>query len=65
MGRRPGTMSSMPNTTPRRLALLPVEARGAQDRPAIRRYRLARVIDAHVAVPPAATQAPATGVRSP
>jgi len=50
----------------RRLTLLSVEERG-KDRPAIRRYRLGRVLDdlgAHVAAP-RARQAPASGVRAP
>ncbi len=55
----------MQTTTPRRLALLPVEERTSQDRPAIRRYKLARVLDASIAYQPPATQAPASGVRSP
>jgi hypothetical protein len=54
----------MQTTTPRRLALLPVESRTG-DRPAIRRYTLARVIDASIAHQPAPALAPATGVRSP
>jgi hypothetical protein len=58
-------MTDMKTTTPRRLALLPVEDRTDQDRPAIRRYKLARVIDASIAHQPSATQARATGVRSP
>jgi hypothetical protein len=58
-------MSDMQTTTPRRIALLPVEARTGQDRPAIRRYRLARVLDASIAAHAGAAQAPATGVRSP
>ena len=58
-------MTDMQTTTPRRLALLPVEDRTDQDRPAIRRYKLARVIDATIAHEPTATQAPDTGVRSP
>ncbi len=58
-------MTDMQTTTPRRLALLPVEERRDQDRPAIRRYKLARVIDATIASEPTATQAPVTGVRSP
>jgi hypothetical protein len=58
-------MTDMQTTKPRRLALLPVEARTDQDRPAIRRYKLARVIDAAIAQEPAATQAPDQGVRSP
>ena len=58
-------MTDMLTTTPRRLTLLPVEDRTDQDRPAIRRYKLARVIDATIAYEPTATQAPATGVRSP
>ena len=55
----------MKPTTPRRIALLPVEPRSGQDRPAIRRYRLARVLDAAIASEPPTTQAPAAGVRSP
>jgi hypothetical protein len=58
-------------TTPtpgRRLALLPVEEKRT-DRPVIRRYKLARVLDdfgAAVAAPSAiATGAPARGVRAP
>jgi hypothetical protein len=58
-------MTDMQTTTPRRLALLPVEERTDQDRPAIRRYKLARVIDATIAYEPTTAQAPATGVRSP
>ena len=58
------------DTKGRRLALLPVEERTAKDRPTIRRYRLARVLDdfgAAVAAPRAATAqgAPAQGVRAP
>ena len=55
----------MQTTTPRRLALLPVEDRTSQERPAIRRYKLARVLDASIAYEPVTTQAPATGVRAP
>ena len=58
------------DTKGRRLALLPVEERPMPERPVIRRYRLARVIDdlgAAVAAPrpPAAQGAPARGVRAP
>ena len=64
-------MKTTPETTSRRLALLPVEEAARHGRPAIRRYKLARVIDdlgatlagtadAHRAVP-----APAQGLRSP
>jgi hypothetical protein len=61
-------MQTTPQTT-RRLALLPVETRG-KDRPAIRRYKLGRVVDdlgalvAFAPAPPRA-QAPASGVRAP
>jgi hypothetical protein len=58
-------MSSMPTTTPRRLTLLPVESRDSRDRPAIRRYKLARVLDAGIAQAPGPAQAPAPGLRSP
>jgi hypothetical protein len=58
-------MSDMPTTTPRRLTLLPVEGRGDRDRPGIRRYKLAHVIDAGIAHQASAKQAPVTGVRSP
>jgi hypothetical protein len=54
----------MHSPTPRRLALLPVETPRRQDRPVIRRYKLARVIDAGFAAQ-ATAQAPTTGVRSP
>ncbi len=58
-------MTDMQTTTPRRLALVPVEARTDQDRPAIRRYKLARVIDATLAAQASTMQDPASGVRSP
>jgi hypothetical protein len=58
-------MTDMQTSPPRRLALLPVEERTDQDRPAIRRYKLARVIDATIAHEPTPAQGPATGVRSP
>ena len=64
-------MKTTPQMTGRRVALLPVkEAR--HDRPAIRRYKLARVIDdlgATLAGYPdelaGAAQTPARGVRAP
>ena len=56
------------STATRRLALLPVEGR-TKDRPAIRRYKLGRVLDdlgATGAFAPAPrAQAPASGVRAP
>ena len=55
----------MQTTTPRRLALLPVEDRTDSDRPAVRRYKLARVIDATLAAQATTMQDPASGVRSP
>jgi hypothetical protein len=65
-------MLSMPHTpkTTSRLALLPVEDRRQEGRPAVRRYRLGRVIDdlgAAVAGAPAprAIQTPSRGVRAP
>ena len=59
-------MQTTPKSTSR-LALLPVEDRRRDGRPAIRRYRLGRVIDdlgAAVAAP-RAIQAPSQGVRAP
>ena len=59
-------MKTTTETPARRLALLPVEDRRG-DRPAIRRYKLARVLDdlgAAVAAP-RVVQAPASGVRAP
>jgi hypothetical protein len=58
------------DTKGRRVALLPVEDRAAKGRPAIRRYRLARILDdfgAAVAAPAVRTAqgAPAQGVRAP
>ena len=50
-----------PTESRRRLALLPVEAR--EERPAIRRYRLGRVLGD--LGPVLAQQTPAPGVRSP
>ncbi len=68
-------MSSMAPTPPalpgrRRLALLPVETPRAQDRPgpAVRRYRLGRVIDDlgdAFAAAPREIRAPAVGGRAP
>jgi hypothetical protein len=62
-------MHTTETTTPRRLALLPVEERARAGRPVIRRYRLARILDdlgaSLVAAPPMAAQAPARGVRAP
>lgn len=56
-------------TTPkqaRRLTLLPVEERG-KGSPAIRRYKLGRVLDdiGAYAAAPSARRAPASGVRAP
>ena len=56
--------------TKRRVALVPVEERTTRERPVIRRYRLARVIDdigAALAAPSTAPVqgAPARGVRAP
>jgi hypothetical protein len=66
-------MKTTTQTPGRRVALLPVEDRAAAGHPAIRRYRLARVIDdlgAYVAAAPTAAsgavaQAPVRGVRAP
>lgn len=56
-------------TRTRRLALLPVEDRSRDGRPAIRRYTLGRVLGdlgSHMAAPAAlAGQAPASGDRAP
>jgi hypothetical protein len=52
----------------RRLTLLPIEVRSAEGRPAIRRYRLGRVLDdigLALAVPAVAGQAPDRGPRAP
>ena len=62
-------MQTNETTTRRRLTLLPVEERTHADRPVIRRYKLARVVDdLGTMLAPArqrALQTPASGVRAP
>jgi hypothetical protein len=59
-------LSPMQTTTPGRIALIPVGARTKADKPAIRRYRLGRVVEnLGPALAGQAVAAPSKGERAP